>query len=650
MSSTRRSFLFGVAALAAAPAAKAQTGNWPTRPLRIIIPTAPGGSPDMVSRTLGNKLTERFGQPVVVESITQGVGIVGNQMVSKSAPDGHTLAMLTGGFTTQAAVMKSLPYDPVRDFAFVTSVVAYPMFLLVAPNSPITSFQDLIDRARAAPGKVNYAIIGGGSVYHLLGKWIENRAGVEMTAVPYRGSVPAFTDVIGGRLDAMIDTATSAIPRIRNGQLRALAVSSPQRYPLMPDTPSMVETVSGIQADVVAGAGGAAANASPHHRSAQQRDQARARAADVDHGWRRPGCWPRRPRPRSCSSGSKPRSRSIPRSRRSTPSRPSNAKTPTIYQPASPENDMKLMYFNDYKLGVIKGEAVVDVSAVVHDIAHTGPHDLINGLIERFAEYRPRLEEATARGKGVPLADVKVRPPLPKPVNIDCMAVNYMEDGTRTEPAPINAFHKSPNAVIGPEDTMVLPDVPATIFEGEAEVAVVIGKRAKDVKAADAMSHVFGYVNFVDGSARGLPPPGNVFYQMKSRDTFAPMGPYIVTADEIRDPHQLQVRLWVNGVLKQNFNTSDMAHKIPRCIEWVSSIHTLEPGDVLATGTNHRGLSSFQDGDVVELESDGLGRLRFHVRDELKRTWGRETRLDMANKGSKEITTPQLTGKYAARS
>ena len=163
---------------------------------------------------------------------------------------------------------------------------------------------------------------------------------------------------------------------------------------------------------------------------------------------------------------------------------------------------MKLMYFNDYKLGVIKGDTVVDVSAVVQDIAHTGPHDLINGLIERFAEYRPRLEEATARGKGVPLADVKVRPPLPKPVNIDCMAVNYMEDGTRTEPAPINAFHKSPNAVIGPEDTMVLPDVPATIFEGEAEVAVVIGKRAKDVKAADAMSHVFGYVNFVDGSAR----------------------------------------------------------------------------------------------------------------------------------------------------
>jgi 2-keto-4-pentenoate hydratase/2-oxohepta-3-ene-1,7-dioic acid hydratase in catechol pathway len=308
---------------------------------------------------------------------------------------------------------------------------------------------------------------------------------------------------------------------------------------------------------------------------------------------------------------------------------------------------MKLMYFDDYKLGVVTGDAVVDVSSVVQDIPHTGPHDLINGVIARFGEYRPRLEEAARRGKAVPVADVKIRPPLPRPVNVDCMAVNYMEDGTRTEPAPINAFHKSPNAVIGSGDTMVLPDVPATIFEGEAEVAVVIGKRARDVKAADAMGCVFGYVNFIDGSARGLPPPGNVFYQMKSRDTFAPLGPYIVTADEVADPHRLQVRLWVNGVLKQNFNTSDMAHKIPRCIEWVSSIHTLEPGDVLATGTNHRGLSAFQDGDVVELESEGLGRLRISVRDALKRTWGRETRLEMADKGAKTITTPQLTGKYA---
>ncbi|MGH8661394.1 MAG: fumarylacetoacetate hydrolase family protein [Burkholderiales bacterium] len=310
---------------------------------------------------------------------------------------------------------------------------------------------------------------------------------------------------------------------------------------------------------------------------------------------------------------------------------------------------MKILFFNDFKLGVLRGDAVVDVSKIVADIPHTGPHDLINGLIERFAKVKAKLEKAAASGKGVPLAKVRIRPPLPKPYNIDCMAVNYMEDGTRTEPAPINAFHKSPSCVIGDGDTMVLPDVPATIFEGEAEVALVIGKRARQVKAADAMKHVFGYVNFIDGSARGLPPSGNTFYQMKSRDTFAPMGPWIVTADEIRDPHNLQIRLWVNGVLKQNFNTSDMAHKIPRCIEWVSSIHTLEPGDVLATGTNHRGLSAFQDGDKIELETAGLGRLHIKVRDDLKRTWARETRLDRQEK-KLEGQTPQLTGKYAPAS
>jgi len=307
---------------------------------------------------------------------------------------------------------------------------------------------------------------------------------------------------------------------------------------------------------------------------------------------------------------------------------------------------VKLLFFDDFKLGVLKADAVVDVSDTVRSIPHTGPHNLISGLIERFADYKSRLEDVAARGRGVPLGQVKIRPPLPKPYNIVAMAVNYMEDGTRAEPAPINAFHKSPNAVIGDGDTMVLPDVPATIFEGEAEVALVIGKRASHVGAAEAMDHVFGYLNFIDGSARGLLPTGNTFYQTKSRDTFAPMGPYLVTADEVRDPHRLQVRLWVNGTLKQNFNTSDMAHKIPRCIEWVSSIHTLEPGDVLATGTNHRGLSAFQNGDRIELETEGLGRLRLNVRDDLKRTWARETRLERQEK-KLEGTTPQLTGKHA---
>jgi len=306
---------------------------------------------------------------------------------------------------------------------------------------------------------------------------------------------------------------------------------------------------------------------------------------------------------------------------------------------------MKLLFFDDFKLGVLNGDAVVDVSQAVKDIPHLGPQDIINGVITRWAEYRPKLEQAAKAGKGVPVSQVKIRPPLPKPTNIVAMAVNYMEDGTRSEPAPINAFHKSPNAIIGNDETMVLPDVPATIFEGEAEVAVIIGKRASNVRAADAMSYIFGYTNFIDGSARGLPPSGNTFYQMKSRDTFCPLGPYLVTADEIRDPHNIPIKLWVNGELKQNFNTNDMAHKIPRCIEWVTSIHALEPGDVLATGTNHRGLSAFQNGDVIELETEGLGRLRINVRDDLKRTWARETRLDRQTK-KQEGTTPQLSGKH----
>jgi len=306
---------------------------------------------------------------------------------------------------------------------------------------------------------------------------------------------------------------------------------------------------------------------------------------------------------------------------------------------------MKLLFFDDFKLGVLKGDAVVDVSDTVKDIPHTGPHNLISGLIERWADNKGRLEAAVARGAGKPVGQVKVRPPLPKPYNIVAMAVNYMEDGTRSEPAPINAFHKSPNSVIGDGDTMVLPDVPATIFEGEAEVALIIGKRASNVSQAQAMSYIFGYMNFIDGSARGLPPSGNTFYQMKSRDSFCPIGPYIVTADEIPDPHRLQVKLWVNGDLKQNYNTSDMAHKIPRCIEWVTSIHSLDAGDIIATGTNHRGLSGFQNGDRIEIETEGLGRLRFNIRDDLKRTWGRETRLDRQEK-KQEGTTPQLTGKY----
>ena len=305
---------------------------------------------------------------------------------------------------------------------------------------------------------------------------------------------------------------------------------------------------------------------------------------------------------------------------------------------------MKIAYFNDYQLGVVTDAGIVNVMDVVSGIPHTGPHNLITGLIENFEAWRGKLETAVKQGKAIPLGDVTLRAPLPRPYNIDCMAVNYMEDGKRSEAAPINGFAKSPNGIIGPGEDMVMPDVPLTAFEAEAELGLVIGKAASNVPADQWRDYVFGYVPFLDGSARGLPPAGNTFYQMKSRETFAPIGPWIVTADEIDDPQNLQVTLRCNGEVRQNFNTSDMAHKIPRCVEWVSSLHNLNPGDIIATGTNHGGLSSFMDGDQIELEIEKVGTLAVGVKDALKRKWPSVTR---EGGGDWRKPSQQIGGKYA---
>ncbi len=258
MSVTRRHWLAGGAAALAAMPARGQEANWPVRPIRIIIPTSPGGSPDIASRLLGEKITARLGQSVVVESMTTGGGVAGLAVVAKSAPDGYTLAMLTGGFATQAAVLKNLAYQPLNDFTFISSVVRYPIVYSVAPNSPIKSFADMIERAKANPTKVSYGIVGAGNVYHLLGKWIDNAAGVEMNAVPYRGTALALQDVLGERVDVLSDAATSSVPRVLSGQIRALAVSSAEPYPLLPGVPTMAATVPGIKVESWLGLAGPA--------------------------------------------------------------------------------------------------------------------------------------------------------------------------------------------------------------------------------------------------------------------------------------------------------------------------------------------------------------------------------------------------------
>ena len=235
-------------AAAIAPACPAAADDWPSRPIRLVVGTAPGGSPDIIGRILGEKLADRLGTAVVIENVTQGAGAVAYQAVSKSAPDGYTMGILTAGFPPQAALRrKSLAYDPVEGFSFVTMLCGYPMVYAVAPDSPIKSFKDLLERAKAAPGRITYTINALGSIYHVLTKWIEIESGALMTPVSYRGTAQALTDVVSGRIDLMVDAATSGFPRVQSGQLRLLAISSPGRYPLMPDAPTIAETLPGVE-------------------------------------------------------------------------------------------------------------------------------------------------------------------------------------------------------------------------------------------------------------------------------------------------------------------------------------------------------------------------------------------------------------------
>ncbi len=241
---TRRSLLYLAGIVMTPTPLAAQT--WPSRPIRFIVGTAPGGSPDIIGRILGEKLADRLEQSVFIENLTQGAGAVAYQTISKSPPDGHTMGILTAGFPPQAALRRNLSYDPVNGFSFVTLLCGYPMVYAVAPDSPIRSFADLLAQAKAAPGRITYTINALGSIYHVLTKWIELESGALMTPVSYRGTAQALTDVVSGRVDVMVDTATSGFPRIQSGQLRVLAISSAGRYPLLPDAPTVAETLPGI--------------------------------------------------------------------------------------------------------------------------------------------------------------------------------------------------------------------------------------------------------------------------------------------------------------------------------------------------------------------------------------------------------------------
>ncbi len=279
---------------------------------------------------------------------------------------------------------------------------------------------------------------------------------------------------------------------------------------------------------------------------------------------------------------------------------------------------MKLAFFNDYQLGVIKDDNIVDVTSAVEGVSHHSPQELMNMLIEGFGDLQADIESAADGGDGVSLADVRLRAPLPRPGQLLCLAGNYIEPAS-PERGEFNAFLKSPTSIIGTGDTSEFPSADASVFHFEPELALVIGKTASRVSQADAMDHVFGYTQFIDGSARGL---HGGFFLGKSWHTFAPMGPALVTADEIEDPNELGIRLWVNEDLRHDFSSNSMDRFIPEMLEEVTNVVTLEPGDVVSTGTHHESLSPIHDDDTLRLEIEGLGpALTVNIHDPLKRTW-----------------------------
>lgn len=241
---TRRTLLTLAGSAAFARPLAAQ--DWPSRPIRFVVGTLAGGSADVIARVVADPLAERLKQTIVVENNTQGAGAVAQQIVAGAAADGQTMLMMTAGYPPQMAMKTQPPFHPIDAYSYVGLICGYPFVYSVRPDSPIKSFKDLLARAKDNPGKITYTINARGSIFHVLTKWIEMQASVEMTPIPYRGSPPAFTDVLAGRVDVMVEPATTAFPRISAGQLRVLALSSPGRFPLMPEAPTVNETVPGV--------------------------------------------------------------------------------------------------------------------------------------------------------------------------------------------------------------------------------------------------------------------------------------------------------------------------------------------------------------------------------------------------------------------
>lgn len=290
---------------------------------------------------------------------------------------------------------------------------------------------------------------------------------------------------------------------------------------------------------------------------------------------------------------------------------------------------MRLVLTEDNRIGVERDGGMVDVSAVFSDIRYRSAADRMPRVLAAFAERRDRVDELARDGERIPMPALQA--PVPRPPKLIAAFGNYRE-GSDRERQPQDMFLESPDSVIGPNGTVVLPNHPATIFHHEAELALVVGQRAKDLPADErALAAIAGYTCAIDVSARGIGRIGPSRIG-KSFDTFTPLGPAIVTTDEVPDPQNLRVTLAVNGEPRQDYSTGDMEYPVVEVLAFISSYMTLVPGDVILCGTNHQGLGALQGGDQVEMTIDRVGTLRVSVRDPQRREWPLGVDQEMADR------------------
>lgn len=290
---------------------------------------------------------------------------------------------------------------------------------------------------------------------------------------------------------------------------------------------------------------------------------------------------------------------------------------------------MRLVLTSDNRIAVQRDGGVVDVSAAFDDIRYRTSADRMPRVLASLNERRARVEELAASGQ--PETDPGLQAPVPRPPKLIAAFGNYREGSSRERQAQ-DMFLESPDSVIGPNGTVVLPNHPVSIVHHEAELALVVGSRAKDLPADErALEALAGFTCAIDMSARGLGRVGPSRIG-KSFDTFTPLGPAIVTTDEVPEPQNLRVTLAVNGELRQDFSTSDMEYSVVEVLAFISSYMTLVPGDVILTGTNHQGLGALQDGDQIEMTIERIGTLGVSVRDPQRRQWPRGIDQEMATR------------------